>query len=52
MINLIDLARRFENEWIVLDRGHNVVDHGPELQTLQEKHEGDRRIFYFVSAMP
>jgi hypothetical protein len=52
MINLIDLSRRFENQWIVLDHSHTVIDHGPELQTLQVKHEGNRRTFYFVSKMP
>ncbi len=52
MINLIEVARLFENQWIVLDRSHNVIDHGPELPSLQTKHEGRRLTFYFVSAMP
>ena len=49
MINLFDLARRFQNQWIVLDHDHNVIDHGPELETLQLRHEGSRRTFFYVS---
>ena len=49
-INLLDIARRFQDLWIVLDRGLNVVDSGDDLQTLCRKHAGMRRTYYFVNA--
>ena len=49
MMNPLDLPRYFVNEWIVLDHERKVVDHGPELNELRQRHQGSRRTFYFVS---
>jgi len=49
MINPLDLSRYFKNQWIVLDHEYRVIDHGPELAELREKHSGAHRTFYFVS---
>ena len=50
MINVLDISRRFQDQWIVLDRSLNVVDCGPDLQALCRKHQGARLTFYFASA--
>ena len=52
MINVLEISRLYENEWIVLDRALNVLDHGPDLLDLWSKYEGmtSRLTFYFASA--
>lgn len=52
MLNILDVSARFENQWLVLDKLQNVVDHGPELLELWEKHQraAARLTFYFASS--
>ena len=40
------------SQWVVLDRGQNLVDHGPDLAELYERHKQalDALTFYFASA--
>ena len=54
MINILDVSRKYENQWIVLDRSQNVVDFGPDLEELWEKYSGivSHLTFYFASALP
>lgn len=44
--------RRNPNQWVVLDRGQNVVDHGRDLQELYARHKdaAGSLTFYFASA--
>lgn len=51
MTNFIDLSRHFQNQWVVLDNLHNVVDHGDDFGSLRAKHAGARRTLYFASAL-
>lgn len=47
-MNVLDL-RRNPNQWVVLDRGQNVIDHGADLQELYARHKeaADTLTFYF-----
>ena len=51
MLNFLEISAWFENEWVVLDRKQQVVDHGKDLEALWEKHEGEtgKLTFYFAS---
>ena len=51
MVNVLEVTSRYENEWIVLDKSHKVLDHGPELGALWEKwaKAPQRLSFYFAS---
>lgn len=53
-MNVLDVSRRYENQWVVLDRAQNVVDYGPDLQELYARHHelAGRLTFYFASAQP
>ena len=51
-INILEMSRRYRNEWVVLDRGLNVLDRAADLETLKSR-RGDRPsgvTFYFVGA--
>lgn len=52
MMNVLEVSERYENQWVVLDRGQNVLDFGPDLSALWTKHHdaGGRVTFYFASA--
>lgn len=52
-MNVLDVSRRYENQWVVLDRGQNVVDHGPSLEELYTRHKeaAPKLTFYFASAI-
>ena len=52
MINVLELSRLYEDQWIVLDRCLQVLDHGPDLLELWARYEGmnSRLTFYFASA--
>lgn len=52
MMNVLEVSRRFQDQWVVLDRSQQVVDHGDDLQALWRKHQGTRLTFYFASANP
>lgn len=49
-MNVLDL-RRNPNQWVVLDRGQNVIDHGADLQELYARHKDAAAAltFYFAS---
>jgi len=49
-MNVLDL-RRNPNQWVVLDRGQNVIDHGIDLQKLYARHKeaAASLTFYFAS---
>lgn len=51
-MNVLDVSRRFQDQWVVLDRGQNVVDHGTNLEELYTRHKetAPRLTFYFASA--
>lgn len=53
-MNVLDFSRRFENQWVVLDRGQSVVDHGPDLEELYSRHRerAAKLTFYYASAHP
>ena len=53
MMNVLDVSRKYENQWVVLDRGQNVVDSGPELTDLYARHRAavNRLTFYYASAV-
>ena len=38
MFNILEMAGRYRNEWVVLDRSLKVVDHGPDLGALRTKY--------------
>lgn len=50
MINILDVSRRYANEWVVLDPAQRVIDHGPELGPLCAKYAAltARLTFYFA----
>jgi hypothetical protein len=50
-MNVLDL-RRNPNQWVVLDRGQNVIDHGQDLQELYARHKeaAQSLTFYFATA--
>lgn len=50
MINVLEFAVRFKDQWVVLDRSQRVIDHGNDLQFLTSKHGHGRCTFYFASA--
>ena len=52
MMNVLDVSTRFENQWVVLDRGQNIVDFGTDLESLWTKHRSAEAkvTFYFASA--
>ena len=49
-LDLWGLSSMYQNQWIVLDRSWNVVDHGSCLEELKEKHAAlaGSHSFYFV----
>ena len=49
MINVLDISRRFTDQWVVLDRRLKVVDSGNDLAALAKKHGGGRMTFYYAS---
>jgi hypothetical protein len=49
MINVLDFATKFSDQWVVLDRSQRVIDHGNDLQSLCRKHRNGRCTFYFAS---
>jgi hypothetical protein len=49
MLDILDISRRFPNQWVVLENGRRVVDHGPELPPLRARHQGARRTFYLAA---
>lgn len=53
MINVLEVGTKYKNQWVVLDRGQNVVDFGPDLTALWEKHKPAvaRLTFYYASSM-
>jgi hypothetical protein len=50
-MNVLDLNRA-ESQWVVLDRGQNIVDHGPDLEALYRRHKEavGSLTFYFATA--
>ncbi|MBI4375660.1 MAG: hypothetical protein HY549_04330 [Elusimicrobia bacterium] len=52
MINVLELSRLYENQWVVLDRSQKVLDHGPQLDSLWSKYGpiAGKITFYFASA--
>ena len=52
-MNVLDVSKRYENQWVVLDRGQNVVDHGTSLEELFTRHKeaAPRLTFYYASAL-
>jgi hypothetical protein len=52
MMNVLDVSEKYENQWVVLDRGQNVLDFGPNLSDLWDRHrKTDAKVtFYFASA--
>ncbi len=53
MMNVLEVSERYRDQWVVLDRGQNVLDFGPDLETLWSKHKGSdaKLTFYFASAL-
>lgn len=52
MMNVLEVSRRYRDQWVVLDGRQAVLDHGPELKPLWDKHNGQRkRTFYFAAGM-
>lgn len=53
MINILDVSRKYANEWIVLDPAQRVIDHGPELRPLCAKYAEltAHLTFYFASSV-
>jgi len=51
MTNFLDISRCYQNQWVVLDAGHNVLDHGEDFAALRARHAGARRTFYFASSL-
>ena len=49
MINVLDISRRYCNQWVVLDRSQKIVDHGSDLAALCKKHRHGKLTFYFAS---
>jgi hypothetical protein len=51
---VMDLTPRTESQWVVLDRGQNLVDHGPDLAELYSRHKQalSSLTFYFATAAP
>ena len=51
---VMDLKPRTESQWVVLDRGQNLVDHGPDLGELYSRHKDalSSLTFYFATAGP
>jgi len=46
---VLEMGRQYGNEWVVLDRSWRVVDHGPELEALRDRHGGrPGRTFFFT----
>ena len=52
MMNVLEVSRRYRDQWVVLDGRQTVLDHGPELKPLWDKHSvGKKRTFYFAAGM-
>jgi len=50
VIQVLELSRRYRNQWVVLDQRYNVLDHGGSLGDLRAKHAAEgRRTFMLVS---
>ena len=49
---VVDLSIRTENQWVVLDRGQNLIDFGPDLEALYSRHKQEvgSLTFYFACA--
>ena len=49
-MNLLEIGRLYANEWVVMDRAHRVIDHGPEFPPLKEKYTAAsaRLTFFFI----
>ena len=52
MLTAMDIGVRFSDEWVVLDRTWRVLDHGPALPPLRERHGASCRTYYFVPPSP
>jgi hypothetical protein len=50
MLNVLEMDRLYQNQWVVLDRSLNVVDSGADLQELRARHESRNSHYtlYFV----
>ncbi len=53
MLNILDISAWFEDEWVVLDKRQEVIDHGKDLEELWDKHEesAGKLTFYFASSL-
>jgi hypothetical protein len=51
-MNVVELKPQVKDQWVVLDRGQNVVDYGPDLEELYARHKEAARslTFYFATA--
>lgn len=51
-MNHLEFSLRFKDQWVVLDGQKTVLDYGPELKPLWDKHAapGAKRTFYFAAA--
>ena len=52
MLNVFEVTELYPDEWVMLDRRLEVVDHGPILEVLRSRHgEASRRhTFLFATA--
>jgi hypothetical protein len=52
MLNIMEYSARYENEWVVLDKQHNVIDHGTDLESLWDRNAEllPKLTFYFASS--
>jgi hypothetical protein len=52
MLNVLEMDRLYQNEWVVLDRSLKVVDHGPDLISLRARYgeNASRYTMYFVAS--
>lgn len=46
-----EIGRRYNSEWVVLDRSLRVRDHGPELKSLRERY-GANHTYYLAPGGP
>ncbi|MFA5140984.1 MAG: hypothetical protein WC728_17290 [Elusimicrobiota bacterium] len=52
MLNVLEMDRLYQNEWVVLDRSLKVVDHGPDLSLLRARYgeSPSRYTLYYVAS--
>jgi hypothetical protein len=52
MLNILEVSERYEDQWVVLDKVQNVLDHGADLDELWSRHESalPKLTFYFASS--